>query len=555
MLLAAWLRLGALDRESLWLDELYSVHVATRPSWAELYASLALDVHPPLWFALLHLMPDAGEAGWRIPSALVGVAGVALTALIARRLAGGGVHGDRAMLLVAGLVATAPSLVLIDREARANAALSAATLALIALYLQPRSRLATLGLGLLAAAIVNLHPFGPFVLIGLAAFAGLDSGDGTQLSRRGALLVCAVGAVALAPWALAAGFGQIRTFSADPWYAAPPGDSLGWVLGELSDGQPGLLAVPLLGLAIGARQEGAGERRSLLCFSAFATALVLLPQAISYGFSPILRSRSALPLLPILLVAAGLGLARAGRVGVALGAVACIGQALASWHATRVETRLEQWREAAEYVAGHAAPGAVIVANHPDLWRVYLKEGVKLAPLPDPGVDASPDLWVLLGHGAELPEAYSRLPVLETAAFFGARALHLAGYSPALTVELEAPGFGLASGQTAQLWGAGTVVTAPLRLRGDCAVVVLAHEDSAGTEAAELRVRLMRGDSPILDERLRVASGPLATGRAPGLDDRTETETVRVTVGFVNDVVIDGRDRNAYIDEVRVDCR
>lgn len=555
VLLSAWLRLGGLDRESLWLDELYSVHVATRSSWAELYASLALDVHPPLWFALLHLLPEAGEAGWRVPSALVGVAGVVFAALLARRLAGGGVHGGRAMLLATGLVATAPSLVLIDREARANAALSAITLALIALYLRPEVRGSRVAMALLAVIVVNLHPFGPFVLVGLAAFAWLDPGDGTELPLKHVLAIAAVGVVAIAPWALSAGVGQVQGFAEDPWYAAPPGDSLGWVLRELSDGQPGLLVVPLLGITMGMQQAGAGERRALLLFAAFAAALVLLPQALSYGFTPVLRSRSALPLLPILLVAAAIGLARAGRVGAVLGALACAGQALASWHATRVETRLEQWREAAAFVAERATPAAVVIANHPDLWRVYLKEGVQLAPLDNPGVDASAELWVLLGHGAELPPGLSNLPVVEAAEFFGARALRLGGYSRVLKLDGVEPGLGTVAGQTAQLWGAGTVATEPLRLRGDCAVIVRAHEDTAGTEAAELRVRLTRNDVAILDDRLRVGGNPLETGRTLGLDDRTEVGELRATVTFVNDAVVDGQDRNVYIDEVRAECR
>lgn len=548
----AALRLGALTREGLWLDELFTARVATRTSWADVVAELAADVHPPLWFALLHLLPDGGDATWRVPSALVGLLGVALAAGLARALAGGGTHGDRATWLAAALTATAPGLVLLDREARANAALSAATLALVWLAVRPTRRpWAAL---LVAAALVNLHPFGVFAVVGWVAFLALDPGDGTGLDLRRGLAVAAGAALSLLPWAgvLAS---QVTHFGASPWYAAPPGDSLGWVLAELADHQPGLWIVPLLGLAVAARQEGPGERRGLLLLGAVAGALVLLPQAVSYAWAPILRTRSALPLLPLVLVVAALGLARMGRAGAVLGIVAALGQGLASWSATRLEVRREQWREAAAWAAERVEPGGLILANHPQLWRHYLGDALDLRDVATPRLDAAPSAVVLVGHDLDDPPALAELggAVREEARWLGAWARVVGPLSRALPLEVVDPTRGRADGTAAELWGATAARTPDLHARGACAVVVRAHEAAAGAEPARLAVRVRTADAVLLDEALLVAPGELQTTGRVSLTHVGGPATW-VEVEFTNDAVVDGADRNVWVDEVRLAC-
>lgn len=89
LIAACWLRLGALGREGLWLDELFTVRVATRESWGAMLADLAADVHPPAWFAGMRLwsgLAAGSDVLWRLPSAAGGVVTVALCALLAGRL-------------------------------------------------------------------------------------------------------------------------------------------------------------------------------------------------------------------------------------------------------------------------------------------------------------------------------------------------------------------------------------------------------------------------------------------------------------------------------------
>ena len=550
-LVGAWLRLGALDREGLWLDELFTVRAATRESWAALIAELAADVHPPLWFFLLHLLPEGPDASWRVPSALVGLVGVALAAALARSLAGGGTHGARATLLAAALTATAPGLVLLDREARANAALSAAAVGLVLALVRGRS----VAVVLVAAVLVNLHPFGPFVLAAAALFLYLDPGDGTGSPPGRGVLLLGAGALALLPWASVL-VGQADQFAASPWYRPPPGDSVGWVLAELADDQPGLWLGPLLGLGVAARLEGPGERRGLVLAAAFVVGVVLLPQAASYLWAPILRSRSALPLLPVVLVAASLGLARMGRPGVILGLVAATGQGLAAWSATRLEVRREQWREAAAWAAPLVPPGGLVLATHPQLWRHYLGEHVDLRDAASLDVDAAPGAVVLLGHEPDPTALHARLgaTVLEEARFHGVWGARVGGFARPLPLNVDDPARGRADGTHAELWGATSARTPPLRARGACAVHVRAHEDAAGVEPAELRVRVVLDGVAVLDERLAVGGAGVTAG-APLVHGEPDHNELVVEVAFTNDAVVDGADRNAYLDEIRLDCR
>src|SRR5438552_12186777 len=86
--LAAILRFAGLGRESLWLDEGYSVRVASGPV-ASVLAGAGQDIHPPLYYLLLHgWMRLAGhsEAAVRSLSAVAGCLTVAIAWMLGRRL-------------------------------------------------------------------------------------------------------------------------------------------------------------------------------------------------------------------------------------------------------------------------------------------------------------------------------------------------------------------------------------------------------------------------------------------------------------------------------------
>jgi 4-amino-4-deoxy-L-arabinose transferase-like glycosyltransferase len=90
LLLSTWLvRLQRLSWQPLWWDEGYSVYFATEPL-PRMVALTAADIHPPLYYTLLHYWIRLGQnvhpASLRLFSAMLGVAGILLLVTLARRL-------------------------------------------------------------------------------------------------------------------------------------------------------------------------------------------------------------------------------------------------------------------------------------------------------------------------------------------------------------------------------------------------------------------------------------------------------------------------------------
>lgn len=102
LLLAFGLRLHHLGADSLWYDESVSALLAAKPL-AAMWAHTARDIHPPLYYALLHLWTSlAGRTEFALAflSLFCGVVAVALSAHLGRRSFGPGA-GSLAALLAA----------------------------------------------------------------------------------------------------------------------------------------------------------------------------------------------------------------------------------------------------------------------------------------------------------------------------------------------------------------------------------------------------------------------------------------------------------------------
>ncbi len=114
-ILALSLRLYRLDGQSLWYDEGTSVALAQH-SIATIIHSAALDIHPPLYYIVLHYwvrLFGVSEFAVRLLSALAGVGVVWLVYLIGRRL-----QGSTIGLWAAFFAALSPFLVYYSQEAR-----------------------------------------------------------------------------------------------------------------------------------------------------------------------------------------------------------------------------------------------------------------------------------------------------------------------------------------------------------------------------------------------------------------------------------------------------
>jgi mannosyltransferase len=120
LVLAAALRLSTVGLQSFWYDEAYVPAHTLHPSLA---ATLRSVVHrentPPLWYLLVWAwsrLAGTGEVALRLPSALAGIATVAIAWGLGQELA-----GRRAAVATATLVACSPLMVWYSQEARAYA--------------------------------------------------------------------------------------------------------------------------------------------------------------------------------------------------------------------------------------------------------------------------------------------------------------------------------------------------------------------------------------------------------------------------------------------------
>jgi 4-amino-4-deoxy-L-arabinose transferase-like glycosyltransferase len=105
LLLGFFLRVYRIGEQRVWWDEGWSVWVA-RFSALDILRQTGNDVHPPLYFELLHLwraLSGDSEAGLRLLSAFLGLLAVALTYTLGRRMARGTVYPSRASM--AGILA------------------------------------------------------------------------------------------------------------------------------------------------------------------------------------------------------------------------------------------------------------------------------------------------------------------------------------------------------------------------------------------------------------------------------------------------------------------
>src|SRR5437868_2291127 len=87
LLLATFLRLWHINRESLWFDEAATVHIVNKPL-AQMFGLIKSDERtPPLHYVILHawiMLFGDSEFSVRLPSAIAGVAAVYVLYLLVR---------------------------------------------------------------------------------------------------------------------------------------------------------------------------------------------------------------------------------------------------------------------------------------------------------------------------------------------------------------------------------------------------------------------------------------------------------------------------------------
>jgi hypothetical protein len=226
LLLGFFLRVHRIGEQRVWWDEGWSVWAA-RFSALDILRQTGNDVHPPLYFELLHLwrvFSGDGEAGLRLLSAFVGLLAVTLTYALGRRLARGSLSPGRASMagvLAALFLVVSRFAVAWSQEIRmyALASLLAALAVWAARRVWDRGLRRDMILYILAttAGLYTLYLFAPvWIAINVAWLWVLrDSADRRRELSRWTGLQLLIMALFL-PWAIYAAGGFLSTAAATP---------------------------------------------------------------------------------------------------------------------------------------------------------------------------------------------------------------------------------------------------------------------------------------------------------------------------------------------------
>jgi len=539
--LAAYFRFWRLGHESLWLDELWSVRAATRESWAGLLEEVRYDVHPPLYFAMLRIwmyLLGTSEAVLRSLSAVAGIGAVVVVGLLGRRLA-----GPAAGLAAATLQATAPFAISMDREARANGWMS--FLSILGFWLCSTDELRGrrwVAYFVVAAALPWLHLFGVWAVVGHGLWVASEAHTPEGRKKLAHWFAAAsLAALCFVPW-LPSLRSQGGEFSARQWYLLPEGDTLAWLLPDISGG-PGCAAMLVVGVVL--VLASADQVRTARLTAAGVLAQIVIPTAVSLTWAPFLRDRNVLALLPVLCLAAGIGYVRvrAGWMWVAVVA--------ASFALNHVRSRFwgprEEWREAAQFALQHYQPGDGFDANYHWLWTYYVPQIDEVAP-PDGRT------WILRAHDdlSVPPFAHDHV-VLEqrfVEAYVALADMRI--HEVAVGQDLGPPVW---ENDTLHFYWGFRAQSAVAPTEGRCSIGVEAWGEGAGGIPAQLELAFVPAEGP-----------PIASTISLGADKTllwTEPATVpgptAIAIAFVNDgQATDANgvtaDRNAYVGRVLWRC-
>jgi mannosyltransferase len=374
---------------AFWIDEGLSVGISSFPL-SEIPSTLRLDGSPPLYYLLLHVWMDLfgkTEAATHVLSLIF-----ALAAIPVGLWAGWSLFGPRAGWFVAGLFALNPFLTTYSHETRMYSlmvllALVAGT-AFVQAFVLDRRRYAVL-FAVALALMLYTHNWAVFFMAA-AGVAWLALVRRRRERRKTVLLdgTLAFGAAVLVwiPWLPTLAF-QARNTAA-PWSNTPTVSDLSAAISAVLGGLGpviGLLLVAGTGLSHILRRRRDTERLVLLTLAALGLGTLLLAWA-SAQISPAWAFRYMAVIVGPLVLLSGVGLARAGRLGVAALALVALLWLPKGVPADPVTTEKNVVAE----VEPLLERGDVVVSTHPERLTVldyYLPRGLayftSLGPVSD----------------------------------------------------------------------------------------------------------------------------------------------------------------------------
>lgn len=383
----AALRLTALNRQSLWFDEIDVVVRAQRPLDQVLRTFVAAGENGPLYNILLALwvrLAGISEIAVRAPSAVAGVVGILLIYLLGRRVA-----GSTAGLIAAGLLAISPYHVWYSQEAKMYAMVLLLALASTYALVEALARNQRWWWVAYAAATTLLF-YSHVATVLVFAAQSLYAGYTILLRRawpgraRGWLLAVAVLTLPYVPialWALRVIGGQVATWqpSVGLWDALKI-FAIKFAINRYTivDQERAAILYALLAgvglIALALRRQSARWWLLLLSLSVVPVVglwLVSLRQSVFSDRYAIV----ALPAYLLLVAAAVAWLIRHRRLW-PLGIVAVFLLISFAWGPLRDVNRShgaekEDWRSAYAWVADHAQPGDVLLVTPGYLITTY----------------------------------------------------------------------------------------------------------------------------------------------------------------------------------------
>ena len=327
-------RVWALGDASLWFDEGLSVEFAGRSLPALMDTLVREDLHPPLYYLLLHVwMAVAGQREFavRFVSLVPGVLLIPLAYATVREVYHGRPGAGRAALVAgvpaAALVALSPFLIYYSQEARMYGLVACLALLSVLTLLRatrapdpaapPSFRVRRLGPwvahSLALAATLYTQYLALFLLPALFLYAALSG----WRAWRAWLLSAGLAGLLYAPW-VGPAIAQIRRLVNNPDFF-PAELSLGTVTGRILQGFLGIGSARLAGLAVGLvvgvlvlalgrrwlRQRDLARREAL---PVLAAVLPILLTAAAVTVMPKFAERYAIVAAPALIIALTLAL-------------------------------------------------------------------------------------------------------------------------------------------------------------------------------------------------------------------------------------------------------
>jgi mannosyltransferase len=466
LLLGALLRFATLDLQSYRYDEAVTVGRVLHPSLFDTLAAVPRsESTPPLYYPLAWGWSRAfgsGEVAVRSLSALAGTASIAVVYLAALALP----LRRRAGLIAAAIVAVNPVLIWFSQDARAYALVFLFTALSFLFFARARRSGSRRDLGWWAttsALALATHYFAAFVVVPEAAlllsshFSALSADRGKVSARERRRIVIAVGVVVatgalLLPIALRQHGNAHASWIAEQPISERLGRAGAKLVGEdngdehgaresgpIPLGVPVALALAALALLLWRGEEA--ERRGAGIAATVGGAGVAIPLVLGVLGADYLDGRNLIPVFVplVVLLGAGFGVRRAGRLGIGLAAAFCLCALVFTIEIDRLpRLQREDLRNAAQQIEP-LRPGTAVVtirysANQPLRWYLGARFAAgRLPPLRQ--IDLVGSASAERNARRLLPPAFHRVesrPVSYDFTLTRFRAAHPARVSPAV---------------------------------------------------------------------------------------------------------------------------